>query len=111
MSGVIDKIAMNQTRFDMQTSIEKWGIIDNGYAVFYNQAFDELCRAGNFSKKSFLSWADRKGLLQTQGGKLTKTKKVNGTVYRCVWLKLDDGITKDPDGFMKLSEMQEELPF
>ena len=108
---LIDKIAMNQTRFDMQTSIEKWGIIDNGYAVFYNQAFDELCRAGNFSKKSFLSWADRKGLLQTQGGKLTKTKKVNGTVYRCVWLKLDDGITKDPDGFMKLSEMQEELPF
>lgn len=108
---LLDKIAMNQSRFDMQTNIEKWGLIDNGYAVFYNQAFDELCSSGGFSRKSFLSWADRKGILQTQAGKLTKTKKVNGTVYRCVWLKLDDGITTDADGFMKLEDAQEELPF
>lgn len=111
---LLDKIAMNQTRFDMQASIEKWGIIDNGYAVFYNQAFDDLCKAGGFSKKSFLSWADRKGLLQTQAGKLTKVKKIGGSSCRCVWLKLDNGIEVDADGFLHLSDEdmeQEELPF
>lgn len=111
---LLDKVAMNQTRFDMQTSIEKWGVIDNGYAVFYNQAFDDLCKAGGFSKKSFLSWADRKGLLQTQAGKLTKVKKIGGSSCRCVWLKLDNGIEVDADGFLYLSDEdmeQEKLPF
>lgn len=108
---LLDKIAMNQSRFDMNTNIEKWGVIDNGYAVFYNQAFDELCQSGGFSKKSFLSWADRKGILQTQSGKLTKIKKINGSSCRCVWMKLDDGITTDKDGFMELDDVQEELPF
>lgn len=109
---LLDKIAMNQTRFDMQTNIEKWGIIDNGYAVFYNQAFDDLCQSGGFSKKSFLSWADRKELLQTQNGQYTKVKKIDGSSYRCVWLKLDNGIEVDKDGFLKLSDdEQERLPF
>lgn len=110
---LLDKVAMNQTRFDFTTSMEKWGIIENGYAVFYSQAFDDLCQSGGFSKKSFLSWADRKCLLQTQNGRLTKLKKINGTTSRCVWLKLDDGIETDENGFIHLSEeeIQEELPF
>lgn len=111
---LLDKIAMNQSRFDASTNIEKWGVIDtSGYAIFYNQAFDDLCQSGGFSKKSFLSWADRKGLLQTQAGNLTKVKKINGTSCRCVWLKLDNGIEVDNDGFLHLSdaEVQEELPF
>lgn len=110
---LLDKIAMNQSRFDASTNIEKWGIIEtSGYAIFYNQAFDDLCQSGGFSKKSFLSWADRKGLLQTQGGQYTKVKKINGAPSRCVWLKLDNGIEVDKDGFLHLSEdEQEELPF
>lgn len=110
---LLDKVAMNQTRFDMTTGIEKWGIISDGYAIFYNQAFDDLCQSGGFSKKSFLSWADRKNLLRTQGGQFTKVKKINGTSSRCVWLKLDNGIEVDADGFLRLSEdeVQEELPF
>ena len=111
---ILDKIAMNQSRFDTSTNIEKWGIIEtSGYAIFYNQAFDDLCQSGGFSKKSFLSWADRKGLLQTQGSQYTKVKKINGTSSRCVWLKLDNGIEVDKDGFIHLNEEaeQEELPF
>lgn len=110
---LLDKVAMNQTRFDFTTGIEKWGIIENEYAVFYSQAFDDLCQNGGFSKKSFLSWADRKGLLKTQDGRYTKVKKINGTSSRCIWLKLDDGIETDANGFVQLSEeeMQEELPF
>ena len=108
---LLDKIAMNEQRFDMETRIEKWGVLENGYAVIYNQAFEELCKAGGFSKKAFLSWADRKNLLQTQSGRMDKVKKINGKSCRCVFLKLDDGISVDKDGFMSIDETQEELPF
>lgn len=109
---ILDKVAMNEQRFDMETRIEKWGIIERGYAVIYNQAFEELCRAGGFSKKAFLSWADRKGLLQTQAGQMTKVKKINGNSCRCVFLRLDEGASVDKDGFISVDEAeQEELPF
>lgn len=104
-----DKVAMNHQRFDIDTKCEKWGIIDNGYAIFYNSAFDQICRDGGFSKKSFLSWADKKCLLQTQAGQQTKVKKINGAPARCVWLKIDDSI--DSDGFKKLEDAQEDIPF
>lgn len=104
---LLDKVAMNQQRFDLDSNVEKWGVIEKGYAIFYNQAFDELCRAGGFSKKSFLSWADRKALIQTQGGRLNKTKKIDGNVYRCIFLKLGEETTED--GFMEVNQF--ELPF
>ena len=107
-----DKIAMNGQRFDIASNCEKWGLIEHGYAIFYSQAFDELCQSGGFSKKSFLSWADREGLIQTQGDRLTKNKKINRTACRCVFLKLDDGIKTDKDGFMDITEDEQgELPF
>lgn len=105
-----DKIAMNGQRFDIDTKVEKWGIIESGYAVIYCQAFKELCKAGGFSEKSFLSWADKKALIQTQGGRMTKVKKVDGNPVRCVFLKLNDAV--DPEGFETVDEtIQEELPF
>lgn len=104
-----DKVAMNNQRFDTVTNCEKWGVIENGYAIFYNSAFDQICRDGGFSKKSFLSWADKKCLIQTQGGQQTKVKKINGTAARCVWLKIDESM--DNDGFKPVDEGQEELPF
>lgn len=105
-----DKIAMNNQRFDLDTKVEKWGAIEQGVAVIYNQAFKELCRAGGFSDKAFLSWADRKGLIETQGGRLTKVKKVDGNPVRCVFLRLNDDV--DPDGFEQVDEYeQNELPF
>lgn len=109
---ILDKVSMNDQRFDLDTKCEKWGMIENGYAIIYNSAFDDLCRMGGFSKKSFLSWADRKSLIQTQAGKLTKVKKINGQSCRCVWIKMDDGIQVDKDGFMTVDEdTQMELPF
>lgn len=109
---ILDKVSMNDQRFDLDTKCEKWGMIENGYAIIYNSAFDDLCRMGGFSKKSFLSWADRKSLIQTQAGKLTKVKKINGQSCRCVWIKMDDGIQVDKDGFMTVNEdTQMEFPF
>lgn len=105
---ILDKIAMNNQRFDAMSNCEKWGMIENGYAIIYNQAFKELCKAGGFSEKSFLSWADKNDLIQTQGGRLNKVKKVNGNPVRCVYVKLNENV--DEDGFEK-ADTQEKIPF
>ena len=114
---ILDKISMNSTRFDTITSCEKWGVKEKGYAIFYNQAFDELCKSGGFSKKSFLSWAGRNDLIVMQGGQPTKVKKIDGSPQRCVWLKLEDFAgnsdqpNEDGDGFVLIESGQERLPF
>lgn len=110
---ILDKVAMNGTRFDADTACEKWGIIEHGYVYFYNQAFDELCKSGGFSKRSFLSWGAKKKVVETDSkGNPTKQKKIDGKNNRCVCLKLDDGISVDENGFMSVEEYnQEEIPF
>lgn len=106
---VLDKIAMNGQRFDISTNCEKWGIIEDGYAYMYNQAFDELCSSGGFSKKSFLSWASRNHLVQSDSkGNPTKQKKICGKNNRCVCLKINQDM--DSDGFMPADD-ELELPF
>lgn len=110
---ILDKVSMNGTRFDADTACEKWGVIDNGYAFFINQAFDELCKNGGFSRRSFLSWGVKKKVVETDSkGNPTKQKKIGGKNNRCVCLKLDDGIIVDENDFMSVEEFnQEELPF
>lgn len=107
---LLDKIAMNGQRFDAATSCEKWGTFEPGYAVLYNQAFSDLCELGKFSKKSFLSWASKNGVVQSDNkGNPTKQKKINSKNYRCVFLKLNP--EEDKDGFAPVEFEQEELPF
>lgn len=107
-----DKVAMNGHRFDAMTNCEKWGIVENGYAIFYNSAFDQICKDGGFSKKSFLSWAAKKGIIQQDGkGNHTKQKKIDGKNSRCVFLQLNPEENVDDDGFASIDETQEELPF
>ena len=108
---LLDKIAMNGQRFDAETKVEKWGVIENDYAIIYSQAFEDLCKSGGFSKNSFLSWADKRCLLQTQAGKRTKVKKIGGTSCRCVFLKLAEQYPEDEKGFVSAEYFQEELPF
>ncbi len=109
---LMDKIAMNPARFDAHVeSMEKWGMIENGYAVFYPAAFNSLCREGGFSKAAFLSWAERKDLIQTQAGRKDKVKKVYGRSLRCVFLRLNEE-EQEMDHFRLLETYeQEELPF
>ncbi len=112
---ILDKVAMNPARFDIQNeNIEKWGVIENGYAIIYTTAFTALCKEGGFSRTSFLSWANRKDLIQAEssGKKMDKIKSFKGNKVRCVFLKLNDDA--DKDGFVKVDQAengQEELPF
>lgn len=109
---LMDKVAMNPARFDTDNeNVEKWGVIKDGYALFYATAFAGICKDGGFSRASFLAWANRKGILETDQNRTDKLKSVRGRKIRCVVLKLNDGT--DKDGFMKIDEEdgQMELPF
>ena len=107
---LLDKISMNNQRFDVDTKVEKWGSIEGGYAVIYCQAFKELCNSGGFSDKAFLSWADKNDVIQVSGGRFTKLKKINGKPIRCVFLKLNE--FEEEEEFRPVDEYaQEELPF
>ena len=114
---ILGEVAVNRPKFDPNIdTVETWGCVENGYAIIYNNIFDNMCKKGGFSKKSFLSWAAKKGLIQQQGKNPTKVKKFGGTSVRCVFLKLDDGITVDKDGFMSVGDAEEldgqlNLPF
>lgn len=106
---ILGEIVINGAKFDPLTqTTEKWGVIAHGYAIIYNNVFDAICKKGGFSKKAFLSWADKKGLLQTECGRLNKAKKIDGNTFRCIFLKLENAM--DKDGFEEILE-QEDLPF
>lgn len=79
----------------MTEKIEKWGTTEDGYVIFYNQALEELCSGTGFSKKSFLSWAVKRGIvLQDSAGKSSRQKKVNGKNMRCVYIKIPDATNR-----------------
>ena len=104
-----DKIAMNGSRFDNRMNCEQWGIVDGNYAIIYSTAFDQICKDGGFSRKSFLSWAEKKKLIQSSNGRPTKAKKIAGKVIKCVFLKIGD--KNEEEDFIDIDEFQEKLPF
>lgn len=109
---ILGEIAINSAKFDpMSPTAEKWGVIENGMAIIYNNVFDSICKKGGFSKKSFLSWADKNSLLETQGNNPTKVKKIDGNPIRCVFLMMYSDEQRENDGFIPVDSTQEELPF
>lgn len=90
---------------------EVWGSIEDGYVIIMNNVFNRMCEKGNFSSKSFLSWANKLGLIKSDKGRNTKKKRLDGLLSWCVFLKIQDD-SVDEDGFIRVSEdIQEELPF
>ena len=106
---LLDKINMNRQRLDGTAATEQWGIIEDGYAILYPQAVKELCRQGEYSYKAFLTWADRQGIIQTDGKNHTKLKKIGGKPFRCIFMNMNE--FQDRDGFEPAEYIQEELPF
>lgn len=89
---LLDIIAMNSNRFDKDCQVEKWGMIENGIAIIYPVAFDRLCNQGGFSKKSFISWAGKKGVIEVDKNGNPKVKKVDGKSIRAIQLNMDESI-------------------
>lgn len=112
---ILSEVAINMNKFKPDNygeyKSEIWGCIEGEYVIILNNIFNRICERGNFSSKAFLSWANKQGLIEGQGGKNTKPKRISGSLSRCVYLKIPDDVA-DNDGFVKVSEdIQEELPF
>lgn len=103
---ICGKVAMNASRFDATTQIEKWGFVEDGYVYFYPPAFADRCKEAGFARKGFLSWAKKKNLVLLDSSGNLKLKKVDGKVVRMIAIKIDENQEED---FAELSG--EELPF
>lgn len=96
-----DFIACNPARFKANSfgdySGECWGTVDEsaGKAYIIKGVFDRIMLEAGFNPASFLSWADRKGRIERQGGKRTKVKRLNGTITRCVALDVISGFNDE----------------
>lgn len=110
---IVSEIAININKFkpDMMGEYkgEVWGEINARQVIIMNNAFKRICDKGNFSSKSFLSWAKKQGLIECDSdGKTSKNKKINGGQSRCVFLKLP----QDTTDFVEVNEDdQKDLPF
>lgn len=116
---ILSEVAINMNKFKPDTFTgdykgEIWGAIENGYVIIINNVFNKICERGNFSSKSFLAWASKQGLIDGQNGKNTKPKRINGSLSRCVFMKMqmEDSQNEASEDFIPISkDMEDDLPF
>lgn len=113
MSDVAININKFKPDFNGYYKGDCWGLIEDGYIIIMVNVFNQMAKRGNFSSMGFLSWAKENGLLQlSNDGKNSKTKRLEGSVSKCVYLKLPTDTVVSEDGFVKVDEnSQEMLPF
>lgn len=95
---LVDWVASNPARFTPnesgQYSGECWGCIskDGGQVYIIKSVFDSVMTETGFSPASFLSWANKAGVIERNGKHLTKMKRLDKskTPARCVCLTLPD---------------------
>lgn len=110
---ILSEVAINISKFKPNRNNEYigevWGAMEKGYVVILSNAFNRIAERGNFSSKSFLSWAGKKGLIQLDAqGKSTRNKRINGEQGRCICVKTPE----EEAEFVTLpAEEQSELPF
>lgn len=89
---ICDWVASNPTKFSPNNfneyTGECWGRVLTGRAYIIKSVFERALVAEGFNPASFLSWADKEGLIEAQGGKRTKVLKMRGVNARCVSLQL-----------------------
>ena len=89
-----DFININQARFSPDADAhqgEVWGDLDEEYAYIIRSKFDQILQDEGYNSSAFLGWAKNNNLiLPGNDGKLTRTKRINGRVSRCIWLKIDN---------------------
>lgn len=89
-----DFININQSRFSPGSDAhqgEVWGDLDDDYAYIIRSKFDQILQDEGYNASAFLGWAKNNNLiLPGKDGKMTRTKRINGRVSRCIWLKMDN---------------------
>ena len=90
-----DFVSMNTNHFDNGRNSEcltgeVWGAIDDNYIYVISAAFNRIMQNEGYNPTAFLSWAREQNLIETQGGKNTKVKRIMGNMCRCVCLKANE---------------------
>ena len=89
-----DFINISQSRFSPGADAhqgEVWGDLDDDYAYIIRSKFDQILQDEGYNASAFLGWAKNNNLiLPGKDGKMTRTKRINGRVSRCIWLKMDN---------------------
>ena len=89
-----DFININQSRFSPGADAhqgEVWGDLDDDYAYIIRSKFDQILQDEGYNASAFLGWAKNNNLiLPGKDGKMTRTKRINGRVSRCIWIKMDN---------------------
>lgn len=60
---VSDVVANSLTHFGTDCRLEKWGILEGGYAWLLPNAYREIAKRNNFSTTALAGWALKEGLL------------------------------------------------
>lgn len=86
---IMDIIAMNESRFSSYAgdSTERWGVTDDGYIYIITTKFRNILRDEGYNSTAVLSWLRKNNLIECEGNRVDKVKKIGGMSRRCVWLK------------------------
>lgn len=96
LDWLMDFTASNQQRFDPEDDRgETWGVIRDGYICIIKSVFDREMVNEGFNPSSFLSWAKRQGLLDTEAGRTSKKKLIGNLHPRCICIKQDTAVCDD----------------
>lgn len=97
-----DYVSINISKFssDKDYSGEVWGATDDECIYIIKAQFDKILETEGYSSAAFLSWAKSNNIIDTDCGRTTKNKRVNGGQARCVCLyrgKEDISFLPKPD--------------
>lgn len=96
LDWLMDFVASNQQRFDPEDDRgETWGVIRDGYICIIKSVFDREMVNEGFNPPSFLSWAKRQGLLDSETGRITKKKLIGNMHPRCICINQDAIVCED----------------
>lgn len=96
LDWLMDFAASNQQRFDPDDDHgETWGVIRDGYICIIKSVFDREMINEGFNPSSFVSWAKRQGLLDSEAGRITKKKLIGNMHPRCICIKQDAIVCED----------------
>ena len=96
LDWLMDFAASNQQRFDPEDDHgETWGVIRDGYICIIKSVFDREMMNEGFNPSSFVSWAKRQGLLDSESGRITKKKLIGNMHPRCICIKQDAVVCED----------------
>lgn len=83
---ILNEVSQYKRRFKVPCGLEpepdkRWGYFHDGgnYLLINPNVFSEIAQQGNFNKKMFIEWADRKGLAKRNKGRIDL--KVNTQEY------------------------------